>query len=208
MTWGVHHHTHRKKRHMSAVARKRESQRMKGKKHPHKGHRLSAETRAKISKALKGRHHKGHRMSAAARAALSRKMRGRHLSAATRAKISARLKGKKHHHRPKKKHPAKQKRPVHALVRTKSGPRRFKPPPLRHRVRTTRVTHGRRSQWTRRTHGIRQSSTRTPSYGPRPRYKPRKVRRHGRLTRRYDAARQRHNTRRRPRQARRRRRRR
>lgn len=67
--------------------------------HPHRGHSPSAATRAKISKALRGRHHphKGHRLSAATRAKISRSLKGRHhkghrLSAATRAKISASLK--------------------------------------------------------------------------------------------------------------------
>lgn len=79
----------------------------------HKGHPMSAATRAKISAALKGRkharrkggHHKGHPVSAATRAKLSAALRGKHhkghhVSAATRAKISAALKGKHHqgHH--------------------------------------------------------------------------------------------------------------
>jgi Tfp pilus assembly major pilin PilA len=55
-----------------------------------KGTHLSAETRAKISAALKGRHHKGHKWTSAQRA----KMRAhhRHMSAENKAKLSARMK--------------------------------------------------------------------------------------------------------------------
>lgn len=75
----------------------------------HKGHKLSAATKAKISRALKGRKrkkahhpHKGHKLSASTRAKISQALRGKPhrghaLTAATRAKISAALKGKAHH---------------------------------------------------------------------------------------------------------------
>ena len=62
---------------MSAAARAKLSRKMKGRKHPHKGHPMSAATRDKISQALRGRRHKH---------------RGHPESAATRAKISAKLK--------------------------------------------------------------------------------------------------------------------
>jgi DNA-binding transcriptional ArsR family regulator len=64
-----------------------------------RGHALSAETRVKISKALKGKKHKGHALSSTARAKISAALKGKKhphaghaLSAATRAKISAALK--------------------------------------------------------------------------------------------------------------------
>lgn len=71
-------------RKLSAATKAKISRALKGRKrkkakHPHKGHKLSAAARAKISAALKGKKHKGHKLSAAAK-----------------AKISAALKGKKH----------------------------------------------------------------------------------------------------------------
>ncbi|MBD0743601.1 NUMOD3 domain-containing DNA-binding protein [Streptomyces sp. CBMA152] len=91
----------RRKRVVSATARAKASARMKGKQHPHKGHKISASTRARIARALKGKHprHKGHRLSATTRAKISARLKGHHhkghrLSAATRAKIAARLKGR------------------------------------------------------------------------------------------------------------------
>jgi hypothetical protein len=54
------HHKRRRGYHLSAQARAHMSAARKGKRHPHRGHPLSAATRAKISKALRGRHHKGH----------------------------------------------------------------------------------------------------------------------------------------------------
>jgi hypothetical protein len=72
------------------------------------GHKLSAATKAKISRALKGRKrkkaphpHKGHPLSAATKAKISRALKGKThpghaVSGATRAKISAALKGKPH----------------------------------------------------------------------------------------------------------------
>lgn len=59
--------------HVSAAARKAESARMKGKKHPHKGHALSGSVRAKISAALKGKRHphKGHALTSQTRAKIS-----------------------------------------------------------------------------------------------------------------------------------------
>jgi DNA-binding transcriptional ArsR family regulator len=64
-----------------------------------RGHALSAATRAKISKALKGKKRKGHALSSSARAKISAALKGkRHphaghaLTSETRAKISAALK--------------------------------------------------------------------------------------------------------------------
>lgn len=76
------------------------------------GHKLSAATKAKISRALKGRKrkkaphpHKGHPLSAATKAKISAALRGKThkghpVSAATRAKISAALTGKTHKSHP------------------------------------------------------------------------------------------------------------
>ncbi|MEV8324511.1 NUMOD3 domain-containing DNA-binding protein [Kitasatospora sp. NPDC056731] len=106
------------RRHLSVQARAKLSARMRGKKHPHKGHRLSAAARAKISARLRGRHPKGHRLSAIARAKISAKLRGRHhpghrLSATTRAKIAARLKGRHPRHSPHpRRHATRQLRPA------------------------------------------------------------------------------------------------
>lgn len=71
-------------RKLSAATKAKISRALKGRKkkkapHPHKGHPLSAATKAKISKALKGKSHPGHAVSSA-----------------TRAKISAALTGKTH----------------------------------------------------------------------------------------------------------------
>lgn len=67
----------------------------------HKGHALSPETRAKISKALKGKKHQGHALSSSARAKISAALKGKKhphkghaLSTETRAKISAALKAR------------------------------------------------------------------------------------------------------------------
>lgn len=84
MAWG-HRPAHRagqqqyrRKRVVSAAARAKQAARMKGKKHPHKGHRLSAATRAKISARLKGQKRKGHAVSSAARAKVTARLKGRH----------------------------------------------------------------------------------------------------------------------------------
>ena len=71
-------------RKLSAATKAKISRALKGRKrkkakHPHKGHPLSAATKAKISAALTGKTHRGHAVSAA-----------------TRAKISAALTGKTH----------------------------------------------------------------------------------------------------------------
>lgn len=52
----------RRGKHLSAATKKKISRSLKGKRHPHKGHKQSKATRAKISKALKGKKHphKGH----------------------------------------------------------------------------------------------------------------------------------------------------
>jgi hypothetical protein len=61
---------------------------MKGKKHPHRGHAITSETKAKISAALHALHpNTVHKLV---------HHTGRHLSAAARAKISVALKGKHH----------------------------------------------------------------------------------------------------------------
>lgn len=75
-------------RHLSAAARQHLSQALKGKKHPHRGHSISAATRAKLSKALhdrlKGRPHphRGHAMSNEARAKISRAVKDKQRSRA------------------------------------------------------------------------------------------------------------------------------
>lgn len=72
--------SHRKGHKLSAATRKKISNALRGKKHPHKGHPESPATRAKISRALKGKKHphKGHPESAATRAKISAALRGRH----------------------------------------------------------------------------------------------------------------------------------
>lgn len=56
-----------------SAAAKKISDALRGRKHPHKGHAESADTRAKISKAEKGKKHphRGHPMTTATRAKLS-----------------------------------------------------------------------------------------------------------------------------------------
>lgn len=58
---------------LSASAKKKISDALRGKKHPHKGHATTASTRAKIAKAEKGKRHphKGHAMTTATRAKIS-----------------------------------------------------------------------------------------------------------------------------------------
>lgn len=78
-------------------------------KHPHRGHKMSAAAKRKLSARLKGRRysgrrHKGRRLTSAQRARLSARLRGRHhkghkMTAAERARLSARMKGRKHPHR-------------------------------------------------------------------------------------------------------------
>lgn len=75
---------------MSSAAKAKISAKATGKPHPHKGHPISAEARAKLSASLKGK-----KMSAAARAKLAARMKGKKMSAATRAKLSAAMKGRK-----------------------------------------------------------------------------------------------------------------
>jgi hypothetical protein len=76
------HHTGQ--RHLSAAARNKISQSLKGKHHPHRGHHLSNATRAKIGAKLharlKGRPHphRGHHMSNQARQKISRALKGKH----------------------------------------------------------------------------------------------------------------------------------
>lgn len=69
-------------RHLTAEAKAKIAAALKGRKHPHPGHPLSASARAKISAAEKGKHKSGHPMSPAAR-----------------AKLAAKLAGKKHPHK-------------------------------------------------------------------------------------------------------------
>jgi hypothetical protein len=77
----THHGTHRT---VSAATRAKISHSLTGKHHPHRGHAMSAATRAKIAAALRARlkgrphPHKGHHMSNAARQKVSRKLTGRH----------------------------------------------------------------------------------------------------------------------------------
>jgi hypothetical protein len=77
---GVHSTGPRK---VSAATRAKISQSLRGKHHPHRGHAMSAATRAKISaatsKRLKGRPHphKGHVMSNTARAKISKALTGK-----------------------------------------------------------------------------------------------------------------------------------
>lgn len=70
----------RRRKPMSLATRKKISAALRGKRHPHRGHRPSAATRARESAAHKGKRHphKGHRLSAATRAKISRALRGRH----------------------------------------------------------------------------------------------------------------------------------
>jgi hypothetical protein len=75
-----------KRKPMSAATKAKLSRAMKGKKHPHKGHPMSAAARAKLSAALKGKHHKGHAESASTRAKIAAKLR---LDAARRSKTRA-----------------------------------------------------------------------------------------------------------------------
>jgi hypothetical protein len=71
------------KRHLSPETRAKISAAMRGKHHPHRGHAMSAATRAKISQALhnrlKGRPHphKGHHLSNQARAKISKAEKGK-----------------------------------------------------------------------------------------------------------------------------------
>lgn len=74
---------------MSAATKAKISRALKGRKHPHKGHRLSAAARAKISAALRGKHHKGHKESAATRAKISAALRRRD-AAKAKARSAAR----------------------------------------------------------------------------------------------------------------------
>ena len=69
-----------KRKPMSAATKAKLSKALKGKKHPHKGHKMSAAARAKLSKEMKGkhRHHKGHKESAATRAKIAAKLRARY----------------------------------------------------------------------------------------------------------------------------------
>ena len=62
---------------MSAATKAKLSKAMKGKRHPHKGHPMSAAAREKLSRAMRGRHHKhkGHKESAATRAKIAAKLR-------------------------------------------------------------------------------------------------------------------------------------
>lgn len=84
---GIHATGHAKgPRHLSAATRQHLSQARKGKPHPHRGHAISAATRAKLAKALhdrlKGRPHphRGHVMSNTARAKISRAVKDKHHS--------------------------------------------------------------------------------------------------------------------------------
>lgn len=122
-----------------------------GHRHPHRGHKVSKTTRAKLSKAergkhrtaaqrlaqskrQKGRHHKGHTLSAAARAKLSARMKGRRihhrghkLTAAQKAKLSARMKGRHLHHKGHKLSAA-----AKAKIAAKLAGRHHKGQPSRH----------------------------------------------------------------------------
>lgn len=121
MAWGKS--TRRTKRHLSAAARAKESARMRGKKHAHRGsHKprrkgLKRHLKHKVHRRKglkrhlkhpihrrKGLHHKGsHKkrkpMSAAARAKLSARMKAHphHMTAAQKAAQSARMKAHPHH---------------------------------------------------------------------------------------------------------------
>ncbi|NUP48069.1 MAG: hypothetical protein HOW97_12250 [Catenulispora sp.] len=90
---------------MSAATRKKISKALKGKHHHHKGHKVSAATRRKLSKALKGKHHRHRKHPTGLGHEKARRSTGRHLSAKTRKRISAALKGK-HHKRRKRGDPA------------------------------------------------------------------------------------------------------
>lgn len=78
------------KRVVSPATRAKIAAALVGKKHPHKGHSVSATARAKIAAALRGKHHPGKK-------GVHRK--GHKLSAETRAKIAKALRGRKHPHR-------------------------------------------------------------------------------------------------------------
>jgi hypothetical protein len=78
------------KRVVSPATRAKIAASLTGKKHPHKGHVLSANARAKIAAALRGKHHPGKK-------GVHRK--GHKLSAETRAKIAKAMRGRKHPHR-------------------------------------------------------------------------------------------------------------
>jgi hypothetical protein len=122
---------------MSAAARAKLSREMKGRRHPHKGHRMSAATREKISRALKGKHHKKRRHH----------HKGHKESAATRAKIAAKLRADAARRRKARtaKDALKRRRKVHVSHHrgTTFGPHRrhlHKRPPhyIRHRRTTGR----------------------------------------------------------------------
>ena len=142
----------------------------------HKGHKQSAATRTKISRALKGKHHKRrkpstrhHRhLSAAQRAKISRALKGKHhkhkghrLSAATRAKIAAALKGKKHPHR-KTRHRVAGTRHHRGMTRGRpaygKGATRFHR--ARRQVEHARRHHARRQLLRAHRHSVRHQRTR------------------------------------------------
>lgn len=115
---------HRRGHPVSAATREKLSKALRGKKHPHKGHAVSAATRAKLAAAKKGKKHPH---------------RGHPLTAATRAKLAAARRGKKSPHKGHAISSATRAKIAEAL-RRRAALRGKKPGPARHPgVTTTRV---------------------------------------------------------------------
>lgn len=147
--------------------------------HPHRGHKLSAAARRKISTRERGRHHvirhhaahhRGHKLTAAERHKISARLRGRHhhtrrhlahrkghkMTAAERAKLSARLRGRHHPHRGVK------RRHVHRSLRRGNAGPVHQPRTRRGRIYPSHFKHGRNPVRSRFNHHKRVRSLRAP----------------------------------------------
>jgi hypothetical protein len=107
--------------HKSAASNAAQSARMKGKAHPHRGHTVSAATRAKISAALKGKPHKGHAISAATRAKISAALKKRYAALRGNKEYKPRHKVLLRGYRTKKFHSGTNRLIRSTLIRKRTG---------------------------------------------------------------------------------------